>query len=483
MHYLLKNIHIIGLLATFLITNNYFLSIHADEFVTDNNLMLELVTDGLDYPIGMDFLDNNDILIVEKKGIVERVVNGVISKTPALDIAKAVDNRHERGLLGIIVSGKNENNLNFLEKRNPDVYLYYSEKYLNSNNYDSCTTETTHNGSFCNQDQDNAINLVGNSLYKYTFQEGQLINPVLLLRFPSFENISFFHIGGKIAMGLDNRIYITSGDGNICRKVETCDGLIRYGGLNSQTANSKNGIFPIGYGGILYLDTRSDNSNLNSVLGTKYPLNLYYAYGIRNSFGIASDPITGNLWDTENGPAFGDEINLVEPGFNSGWTKKQGMWSIVEPGQIAVDPINGGKRGFNQTKNQNLEKDHLDDFVNFDKKGKYSNPEFTWNIPVGVTDIEFFNSDRYGKKYENDIFVGTFNDGLIYHFELDKDRKNLLLKGKLKDKIANNNNELSDVIFAKNLSSITDLKTGPDGYLYILSPTEGKIWRIIPLIS
>ena len=58
------------------------------------------------------------------------------------------------------------------------------------------------------------------------------------------------------------------------------------------------------------------------------PLNMYYAYGIRNSFGIDTDHISGNLWDTENGPRFGDEINLVEPGLNSGWEKVQGIWKL-----------------------------------------------------------------------------------------------------------------------------------------------------------
>lgn len=51
---------------------------------------------------------------------------------------------------------------------------------------------------------------------------------------------------------------------------------------------------------------------------------VYFAYGIRNSFGMAFDPVTGKLWNTENGPANWDEINLVERGFNSGWTKLQG---------------------------------------------------------------------------------------------------------------------------------------------------------------
>src|SRR3712207_7502754 len=44
----------------------------------------------------------------------------------------------------------------------------------------------------------------------------------------------------------------------------------------------------------------------------------YYAYGIRNSFGLAFDPVTQKLWMSENGPAAYDEINLIEPGSNSG---------------------------------------------------------------------------------------------------------------------------------------------------------------------
>jgi aldose sugar dehydrogenase len=42
---------------------------------------------------------------------------------------------------------------------------------------------------------------------------------------------------------------------------------------------------------------------------------------------ISFDPVNGKLWDTENGPNYGDEINLVEPGFNSGWAQVQGIWT------------------------------------------------------------------------------------------------------------------------------------------------------------
>jgi glucose/arabinose dehydrogenase len=80
------------------------------------------------------------------------------------------------------------------------------------------------------------------------------------------------------------------------------------------------------------------------ILGNETPLNKYYAYGIRNSFGIAFDPLTGKLWDTENGLMDNDEINLVEPGFNSGWRKVMGIASVDNK----FDPTNnlvdfGGK--------------------------------------------------------------------------------------------------------------------------------------------
>lgn len=85
-----------------------------------------------------------------------------------------------------------------------------------------------------------------------------------------------------------------------------------------------------------------------------------------------------------------------------------------------------------------------------------------------------------GKEYENDMFVGTFNGGFIYNFDLNNDRNKLVLKGVLQDQVADNNEELQDVIFGEIMSSITDLETGPDGYLYVLAKGEGKIWRIVP---
>ena len=69
---------------------------------------------------------------------------------------------------------------------------------------------------------------------------------------------------------------------------------------------------------------------------------------------------------------FGDEINLVEPGFNSGWMKIQGMSSLVD----------------------DFESDSL---VKFDGKSEYSDPKLVWNETVGVTALKFLDSDKYGE--------------------------------------------------------------------------------------
>jgi glucose/arabinose dehydrogenase len=116
----------------------------------------------------------------------------------------------------------------------------------------------------------------------------------------------------------------------------------------------------------------------------------YFAYGIRNGFGLAFDPLSGDLWDTENGPNAYDEINLVLPGFNSGWEQIMGPDSR--------DPQGVGN------------------LVSF-PGSHYADPKFSWFNPVGPTAILFFNSSQLGTQYQNDVFVGDINNGNLYHFK------------------------------------------------------------------
>ena len=382
------------------------------------HLKVELVARGINFPTSIAFLGPNDILVLEKNnGTVQRIINGIMLPNPLLHVN--VDTKSERGLLGIAVAKNVTRNTTY-------VFLYY-------------TQAETRNAEDVTEGKDP----ICSCLYRYELIENKLVNPVLLLNLPAkpgFYNETD-HLGGKIVIGPDRNVYLGIGD---------------VGGHMTQTVNVKGGMPPDGTGGILRITP--DGKIVHGILGNTYPLNLYYAYGIRNSFGMDFDPVTKTLWDTEDGPAYGDEINLVEPGFNSGWIKVQGIWKPVPPLNYLAGNIT-------------LHPDKL--LVDFAGKGKYRPPEFIWYQEVGPTALKFLNSDRLGKQYENEIFVGDFHDGVLYHFQLSKNRTELILNDSLASKIANSTTDLRTVIFAHGFGGITDIQVGPDGYLYILSLYAG----------
>jgi glucose/arabinose dehydrogenase len=419
--------------------------------VQDPSLKVELIYQGnfklqpkLVSPIStMTFL-GHDILILNKNdGTAYKIRNGTILDGPLLDVNVA--NKRERGLLGITTSKTKDANIEY-------IFIYYTES-KKMDGTDVCTRNY-----FCEP----GTEPIGNRVYRYELNDkdngNKLVNPKLLLNLPANPGPS--HVGGVMKIGPDSNLYITIGDlsGSVNKSSST------------KAQNFKNGTGPDGRSGILRITQDGKPVSEKGVLGSGFPLNLYYAYGIRNSFGIDFDPITGYLWDTENGPAYGDEINLVEPGFNSGWVLVQGVWKPISIPASHEDLIAG---------NELLNPTNL---VNFGGKGKYSPPEFVWKNTVGPTAIKFFSSDKLGKKYENDIFVGDNNFGNIYHFDLSKDRRELSLGGVLNDKIADNKTELNDIIFGKWFDGITDLDVGPDGYLYVLSYKGDNvyIYRILP---
>lgn len=280
-------------------------------------------------------------------------------------------------------------------------------------------------------------------LYRYQWINGSLLNPKLLIEIPATAGHPERHAGGAILIDVhNNTLYLTTGND---------DGLHR-----TLAQNEKNGRPVDGTSGILRVTEDGKPTKRNGILGDSYPLNLYYAYGIRNSYGLDIDPITGNLWDTENGPAYGDEINLVKPGFNSGSNKIEGFSS------------------------SNYSSDNL---VNFSGKGKYSNPEFEWGNSLGPTALKFLRSDKLGKNYQNDLFVADVIYGRIYHFDLNDNRTGLILNGPLADKKSDTDKEgeLQDIIFATIQGGVTDLDISPyDGYLYLVAYGQGKIFRLVP---
>jgi len=424
--------------------------------VTDSNLKVELVARNLDFPTAIDFLGNDDLLLTEKNtGNVYEIINGNIS-APLIHLN--VTTRDERGLLGLAISGNGNND----SKDNTFVYLYYTlcgkdkatdseviQQFLNG---EKVGQPTVKGGS----------KKCGNYVYRYELdaKDNKLVAPKLIASLPGLPGPS--HNGGKLLMDKEKNLFVTIGD------LQTTKFNQNKTGYDTKAQNIINGTFPDGRGGILRI-THDGKPVGNGTLGVDYPLNLYYAYGIKNSFGIGLDPVTDNLWDTENGPQFGDEINLVKPGFNSGWEKVQGIWKL----------------------NQTREKDGIFDnstkgveFVDFSSKGKYSNPEFVWDKPVAPTALAFLDSDKLGQQYTNDIFVGSAKKGTLFHFDLKPDRESLDLIGDLADLVYSKKDDSSKIVFGENFGVVTDLKVGPDGYLYVVSGSgetgKGAIYKIVP---
>jgi aldose sugar dehydrogenase len=431
--------------------------------VNDPGLRIETVADGLKRPTAMAFLgSSNDIIVTEKdNGTVRRIVGGVVQPEPMVDVAVANDNEtNERGLLGMALAKQNETTTY--------VFLYYTE-------------------SGGGQDGDDADGVVpaGNRLYRYELVENangnatsaKLINPKLLLDLPARPGPRYQ--AGPLLVS-QNQINTTNVDGiasgSSGATTTNTTLYLMIGDLDhheTEAQNYEDGPPPDGTGGILAVDAEgnplpnpvlvggeangegSENGEEQEDIGM---LPYYFAYGLRNGFGMDFDPVTGYIWDTENGPNEFDEINLVLPGFNSGWATIHGP---------AAAPENEGA-------------DIETDLETFGGRGQYSDPEFAWQNTVGVTGIKFLNSTALGEQYLNDVFVGDINNGRIYHFDLNQDRTGLMLEGALEDRVADDVDELGPVIFGTGFRSISDIEVGPDGYLYILLYGPGKIYRIVP---
>jgi len=410
--------------------------------INDENLQITQLIDELKFPTGIDFLGENDILIIEKNtGQVKRVLDGEIMNETVLDVNVASES--ERGLLGIAILNTKDltnsdaattTNGNLQEENILDneekvkIFLFYTE------------TEDIDNG-----------NILGNRLYKYDFIDGRLVNPTLLLDLPFLPGPS--HNGGVLDIGPDNNLYLIVGDINR-------EGNPEYMTLAQNIEDSK---MPDGRGGVLRITVDGETVNDGFILDNEGLLDKYYGYGIRNSFGIAFDPVMGILWETENGSNYGDEINVILPGFNGGW--RQGLGLSTE---------------YENFKNKEFDKSKL---ILFDGKGTYYDPVFTWVDTVAPTAITFIDSKNFGEEYENDLLVGSVKQGRIFHFDLNETRTGLDLHSseQLVDKMANVDEELESVTLGRNFGIITDIEINPyDGKIYVVDgqSKNGKIYQI-----
>ena len=374
-----------------------------------------VIEEELLFPTSMVFVDNATLLITQKNdGNVISIVNGTVKSQPAISVE--VNNEGLKGLLSIAAMEKPSSS-----SHTKFVFLYFTE---------SISGDQTRN-----------------RVYRYEWnQEDQvLVNGTMILDLPA--EPESIHNGGKLEADKNGNIFAVIGDQGRAGQLQN----VRQGTAPDDTSV----IFHIIQNGSGATDnpfSKSSNERMQK----------YYAYGIRNSFGLAIDPISGLLWDTENGPDSYDEMNIVRPGFNSGWNQIMGPISHSTSVEQA---------------------DLEEELVIFDGS-KYVDPIFSWKDPVGLTDLEFLNSTALGLEYAYNLFVGDINNGNLYYFELDDNRTGVKLDDEdledLTDQVADEEEELSEIIFGSGFEDgITDIETGPDGFLYILT-FDGNIYRILP---
>ncbi|HYO11512.1 MAG TPA: PQQ-dependent sugar dehydrogenase [Tepidisphaeraceae bacterium] len=385
--------------------------------VVDPSLRVQTWARGLNQPTGIAFIDNaGTALVTEKSTGRVRILSGKAVTGTALDLP--VNGESERGLLGIALSPT------FASDRL--VYLNYTR---------------------ANADGGDAID---NRVERYTWNGSSLSFDRRVLTMPATPGPN--HNGGKIAFGPDGKLYAAVGDLN----------------RNESTLNFERAKTITRTGAILRVNPSGSSVTTNpfydaKFVGTRHEaINDLYAYGVRNSFGIAFDPVSGSLWDTENGPERMDEINRVTPGFNSGWQDVMGPTSR-----------NGGSTG---------------KLVSMGPKAHYEEPKLSWDAPVAPTDAYFMETARLGREYKNDLFVGTVRGGgVIYRFGMSPSRKTLGLSGDLADGVADNRGggllaEQDDIVWGTGFGTVTDILAGPGG-MYVLSIGNGALYRITTTTS
>ncbi|HEX6718921.1 MAG TPA: PQQ-dependent sugar dehydrogenase [Pyrinomonadaceae bacterium] len=445
----------------------------ASPVMLDDNLMVSTVITGLDQPTSMAFIGQNDFLVLEKAtGKVQRIVNGALQSTP-LDLA--VNNASERGLLGIALHPK--------FAQNGFVYLYWTES--------STGSDTS------NVDQ---VPLLGNRVDRYVWNGSTLTFDRNLIKLralqqdagqPSRGN----HNGGVLRIGPDGKVYIVIGDNgrrgllqNLASGGPVPDD--QFGGPEPDNAHLTGVILRLNDDGSTPADNPFAEATTNLTGEAAANIKKIFAYGVRNSFGMDFDPLSGALWTQENGDDSFDEINRVTPGFNGGWIQAMGPVSRVDEFRSIemtyaagnLQQIRWPPSNIATTPQQALAKMYML------PGAQYIDPEFSWKYALAPSPVGFVKGRGLGPQFEGDLFVGasrtTLLNGYLFRFKLTADRQHFSFSDpRLADRVADNadkfdQTESESLLAGRDFGITTDIQTGPNGNVFVVSLSNGAVYEI-----
>ena len=451
-------------------------AVGASPLLLDPNLSVRTVASGLLTPTSMAFLGANDILVLEKQsGRVQRVVNGVV-QGPVLDLA--VNAASERGLLGIALAP------DFAVSR--AVYLYWTES---STGADTNVLSQTP--------------LLGNRVDRFVWNGSSLtfdqnVARLRALQADAGQPERGNHNGGTIGFGPDGKLYVAIGDVGRRGQLQNLPGGPagsgpddQFGGPAPDTAHFTGAVLRLNPDGTAPTD--NPFFAVGAAIGGEVGANIQklFAYGMRNSFGMAFDPASGSLWMSENGDDSFDELNLVTPGMNGGWVQIMGPLSrIAEYKEIETSAAYGGLQQIRWDPSNIADTEEEALAALFMLPGAaYSDPEFSWKYGIAPAAIGFMDGDALGSEYDGSLFVGAgrtdLEDGYLYRFILDAARTGIdaTLDPGWADLVADNltkfdGTESELLRFGTGFGIVTDIQTGPNGNLFVLSLSDGAIYEI-----
>jgi aldose sugar dehydrogenase len=483
----------------------------------DPTLGVRTVAAGLDLPIGIAFLGPNDMLVLEKDtGRVKRVVNGVVNTTPVLDLG--VNNSSERGLLGIALHPDFPSD--------PGVYLYWTCRSTAppiDPFFPDERTCLTSNMFAADSSDLLEVPLLGNRVDRFIWTGTQLMFDRNLIMLRAFQNDGApipegqgdeaqpprgNHDGGVIRFGPDRMLYIVIGDNGRRGQLQNLPGGPlgdgsdddQFGGPEPDDAHLTGVILRLADDGSIPADNpfHAAGAAIGGEVGTN--IQKIYAYGLRNSFGMAFDPVSGNLWEQENGDDSFSELNRVEPGFNSGWIQIMGpperiaqyraIETTVTPNP--PDPFASTYFGLQQlrwsptniatTPQQALAR------LFMLPGARYSAPEFSWKFEVAPGAIGFVDGRGLGPQFAGDLFVAGarpfLEGGHLFHFNLTGNRRSVAVDDRrLRDLVADNLHkweitESESLLIGRNFGVGTDMHTGPNGNLFVVSLSNNAVYEI-----
>src|SRR5215469_10533999 len=350
---------------------------------------------GFNYPYALAFLPNGNILVTERAGRLRIVRDGKLDPEPIAGVPKVVDTR---------IRGMNDIALHPRFSENHWIYFTYYKPVAGTANARATLARARYDGG-------HALNDVQDLFTTDVGVSG-----------PS---------AAKIVFGRDGKIYLAVGIPIPRAANDTTSATVS----DAQDPSSY-------YGKVLRLNDDGSAPADNPFRGRPGHKPELYAVGIRNAMGLYVHPETGELWETENGPQGGDEINVIKAGKNYGWP-------VISYGRAYSGELTGGT-------GPTIEQPFAPGM---------EQPWLIWLPSIAASAITFYTGNRF-PEWKGNIFVGGLVGTQLHRIVLNKDglpiRRQALL-GELNQRIR-------------------DVQQGPDGLLYLLTDEEaGSLLRLEPV--